>query len=132
MNLQQQQRDCHQHHNTGTTVKNSADYPLPCVPPRVLQADKVEELVDERSYTSSRIRSSPHVSFLTGRIEARIKLPAGLGLWAAFWMLPANSTRGNWAATGEIDIMEVSYDLTVTKVCLCNRSFLASIVGLDE
>lgn len=68
----------------------------------------MDEQVDERWYTSSRIRSSPPVTFLTGRIEARIKLPSGLGLWAAFWMLPSNSTaRGNWAATGEIDIMEV-------------------------
>lgn len=67
-----------------------------------------EEQVDERWYTSSRIRSSPPVAFLTGRIEARIQLPAGLGLWAAFWMLPSNSTaRGSWAATGEIDVMEV-------------------------
>lgn len=73
-----------------------------------LQADRVEVQVDERSYTSSRIRSMSPVAFLTGRIEARIRLPSGLGLWGAFWMLPANTSRGEWAATGEIDIMEVS------------------------
>ncbi|CAM9493067.1 unnamed protein product [Scytosiphon promiscuus] len=77
-----------------------------------ITARTVEEEVDERWYTSSRIRSSPPVAFLTGRIEARIQLPAGLGLWAAFWMLPSNSSaRGNWAATGEIDIMEAVNDM---------------------
>lgn len=51
------------------------------------------------------------MAYLTGRIEARILLPAGLGLWAAFWMLPANDSRGLWAANGEIDILEVGLSL---------------------
>lgn len=64
--------------------------------------------MDERWYTSTRIRSMYPVAYLTGRIEARIKMPSGLGLWGAFWMLPANSSRGTWPSTGEIDIIEVS------------------------
>ncbi|CAN0406405.1 unnamed protein product, partial [Laminaria digitata] len=72
------------------------------------QAERELEPVDDKWYTSSRIRSKSPVSFLTGRIEARIRVPAGLGLWAAFWMLPSNGTRGEWAATGEVDIMEAS------------------------
>lgn len=66
-----------------------------------------EVQIDERSYSSARLRTMSPVSFLTGRIEARIRVPSGQGLWAAFWMLPANQSRGDWAATGEIDIMEV-------------------------
>ncbi|MCL2603876.1 MAG: family 16 glycosylhydrolase [Defluviitaleaceae bacterium] len=65
-----------------------------------------------RSYTSGRIRSTgtpgigEGVSFLYGRVEARIKLPAGNGMWPAFWMLPTDSPYGGWPMGGEIDIME--------------------------
>jgi beta-glucanase (GH16 family) len=41
-----------------------------------------------------------------GRIEARIKLPWGKGLWPAFWMIGANSDTVIWPQCGEIDIME--------------------------
>jgi beta-glucanase (GH16 family) len=34
------------------------------------------------------------------------QLPAGKGLWPAFWMLPSEEKYGGWAASGEIDIME--------------------------
>ncbi|WP_159437705.1 glycoside hydrolase family 16 protein [Ferrimonas marina] len=57
-------------------------------------------------YTSGRIRSLNKADFRYGRIEARIKLPAGQGLWPAFWMLPTDEQYGGWAASGEIDIME--------------------------
>ncbi|CAM9229006.1 unnamed protein product [Discosporangium mesarthrocarpum] len=62
--------------------------------------------VDDRWYTSSRLRTTGPATFLTGRVEAKIDLPRGSGLWGAFWMLPVNTSRGVWAATGEIDIME--------------------------
>ncbi len=60
-----------------------------------------EKSTDGKAYTSARIRTQ--ATFTSGRIEARIKLPAGKGLWPAFWMLPEN---GTWPSTGEIDIME--------------------------
>jgi beta-glucanase (GH16 family) len=41
-----------------------------------------------------------------GRIEARIKLPIGQGLWAAFWMLGQGHPTIPWPASGELDIME--------------------------
>jgi beta-glucanase (GH16 family) len=58
------------------------------------------------AYSSARIHSKGLQSFLYGRFEARIKLPAGQGIWPAFWMLPEFSTYGGWASSGEIDIME--------------------------
>ena len=58
------------------------------------------------TYSSGRIRSIYKGDFKYGRIEARMKLPAGQGLWPAFWMLPTAETYGGWAASGEIDIME--------------------------
>jgi len=42
-----------------------------------------------------------------GRIEMRAKLPFGQGLWPAFWMLPTDNVYGGWAASGEVDIMEL-------------------------
>ena len=41
-----------------------------------------------------------------GRIEARIKVAEGAGLWPAFWMLGTDIDQVNWPQTGEIDIME--------------------------
>jgi beta-glucanase (GH16 family) len=60
-----------------------------------------------RDYTSARLRTLGHGDFLYGRVEARIKLPRGQGLWPAFWMLPTDWVYGGWAASGEIDIMEL-------------------------
>ena len=57
-------------------------------------------------YTSARLRTMNRREFLYGRIEARMILPSGQGLWPALWMLPTNSPYGGWAASGEIDIME--------------------------
>ena len=41
-----------------------------------------------------------------GRIEARMKLPYGQGIWPAFWMLGENFNQAGWPGAGEIDIME--------------------------
>ncbi len=43
-------------------------------------------------YTSAKITTSGKVLPAYGRIEARIKLAAGQGLWPAFWMLGENIT----------------------------------------
>jgi len=58
------------------------------------------------SYTSGRIYTEPTFSKTYGKFEAKIKLPAGAGLWPAFWMMPQDSEYGTWASSGEIDIME--------------------------
>jgi len=42
-----------------------------------------------------------------GRIEARMKLTVGDGLWPAFWMLGSDLLTGTaWPTCGEIDILE--------------------------
>jgi len=61
----------------------------------------------ERDFSSGRIRSKRRGDWLYGRIEARAKVPRGRGLWPAFWMLPSDDTHGGWAASGEIDILEI-------------------------
>lgn len=59
-----------------------------------------------KSYTSARLRTRSKQDFLYGRFEARIKVPAGQGLWSALWMMPTDNAYGTWAASGEIDIVE--------------------------
>ena len=49
------------------------------------------ESVGGLNYTSARINTEDRFAFKYGRIEASIKLPAGQGLWPAFWMLPQDS-----------------------------------------
>jgi beta-glucanase (GH16 family) len=58
-------------------------------------------------YTSAQISTEDHFSFTYGFIEARIKLPAGQGIWPTFWLLDDVCTKNGWQPTcGEIDIME--------------------------
>ncbi len=59
-----------------------------------------------RSYTSARLLTKEKQSWTYGRIEARIKIPRGQGIWPAFWMLGSNIGSVGWPQCGEIDIME--------------------------
>lgn len=59
-----------------------------------------------RSYTSARIETRGKFNVKYGRIEARIQLPKGQGLWPAFWLLGDNFPSVRWPDCGEIDIME--------------------------
>jgi beta-glucanase (GH16 family) len=58
------------------------------------------------TYTSARLVTKNKVELAYGRVEARIRLPAGEGLWPAFWMLGTNIDRVGWPKSGEIDVME--------------------------
>ena len=59
-----------------------------------------------RTNTSARLLTKGKWAWAYGRIEARIKIPRGQGIWPAFWMMGANIASVNWPACGEIDIME--------------------------
>jgi len=73
----------------------------------VLTITAREEQFGGRNYTSARITTQGKFDVRYGRIEARIKLPYGQGIWPAFWMLGANFNQVGWPACGEIDIMEM-------------------------
>ena len=60
------------------------------------------------TYTSSRIMTHGKFAQRYGRIEARIKLPYGQGMWPAFWMLGENIDTVGYPTCGEIDIMEMA------------------------
>ena len=54
-------------------------------------------------YEGAKIQSTFAQTY--GMFEARIKLPAGKGLWPAFWMIPSAAVK-NPSVPGEIDIIE--------------------------
>lgn len=59
-------------------------------------------------YTSARMNTGTKFTFTYGRVEARVKVPKGAGLWPAFWMMGADFLTGRpWPYNGEIDILEV-------------------------
>lgn len=60
----------------------------------------------KRDYTSARLNTFEKFSHTYGRMEARIKIPKGQGMWPAFWMLGADIGKTGWPQCGEIDIME--------------------------
>ncbi|MFD4577373.1 ricin-type beta-trefoil lectin domain protein [Streptomyces sp. NPDC058417] len=57
-------------------------------------------------YTSSRLNTSGKFTTTYGRVEARMKIPRGQGMWPAFWMLGSDIGQVGWPNSGEIDIME--------------------------
>ncbi len=65
-----------------------------------------QEKYEDSYYTSARLLTQGLQEFQYGRIESRIKVPEGKGLWPAFWMLGSNFDGSNWPDCGEIDIME--------------------------
>ncbi len=70
----------------------------------VLEARK--ENYKGAAYTSASIITLGKESWKYGRIEVRAKVPKGLGVWPAIWMLGENRTEAKWPKCGEIDIME--------------------------
>ncbi len=58
------------------------------------------------AYTSARLKTQGKFSLTYGRIEARLKLTRGRGVWPAFWMLGDSIATVGWPACGEIDVME--------------------------
>jgi beta-glucanase (GH16 family) len=70
----------------------------------VIEAD--QESYGGKSYTSARMLTKGFGAWAYGRMEARIKLPRGQGIWPAFWMLGTNIDSVGWPKCGEIDIME--------------------------
>ncbi|HJR81469.1 MAG TPA: glycoside hydrolase family 16 protein [Anaerolineales bacterium] len=72
----------------------------------IIEAREEQELIDGREYSSARIKTHGLHAWQYGRMEARIKLPYGQGIWPAFWMLGENLDQKGWPTAGEIDIME--------------------------
>ena len=57
-------------------------------------------------YSSARLVTRHLHTFTYGRVEARMRLPVGQGVWPAFWMLGSDLGQVAWPQCGEIDVME--------------------------
>jgi hypothetical protein len=57
--------------------------------------------------TSGRITTKGRFSQAYGRVEARMKIPSGRGLWPAFWMMGNHIDVVRWPSNGEVDLMEI-------------------------
>jgi len=66
----------------------------------------IEARREADGYSSTRIHTAGKKTYLYGKIEARLQLPQGQGVWPAFWMLGASLPQVGWPRCGEIDIME--------------------------
>lgn len=73
----------------------------------VLTLDARIEDYEGNAYTSARIKTQDRFTFTYGRVEARIRLPEGQGVWPAFWLLGSGITEIGWPGCGEIDILEL-------------------------
>ncbi|MGC9357254.1 MAG: glycoside hydrolase family 16 protein [Anaerolineae bacterium] len=72
----------------------------------IIEARRETERFQGREYTSARIKTQGLQTWTYGRIEARIQIPRGQGIWPAFWMLGEDIATNSWPGCGEIDIME--------------------------
>jgi beta-glucanase (GH16 family) len=78
----------------------------------LLHIRALKESLHGCGYTSARMKTrrrdgTPLFTKQYGRFEVRAKVPHGKGMWPALWLLPQDDAYGPWAASGEIDIMEI-------------------------
>jgi beta-glucanase (GH16 family) len=83
----------------------------------VLEAHKVSSsfwrklFSDTHEYTSASLTTKNKAHWHYPRIEVRAKLPHGVGVWPAIWLLGVDTYKKGWPAKGEVDIMEfVGFD----------------------
>jgi len=75
----------------------------------VIQALRITDQTapSSNAWTSARLNTANNLaSFRFGRIEARISLPTGPGIWPAFWSLGTDIIKVDWPSCGEMDFME--------------------------
>ena len=56
--------------------------------------------------TSGRLVTKGRFTFQYGRLECRVRVAPGQGVWSAVWALGANIDEVPWPGCGEIDIVE--------------------------
>ena len=91
----------------------------PALPSRLEQAlpERERGNLAAKPFTSARLSTKGKADWTYGRFEVRARAPAGQGAWSAIWMLPSEEKYGAWAASGEIDILEVVNQGTTCKTC---------------
>jgi beta-glucanase (GH16 family) len=81
----------------------------PLTPNAVLDGEGnlvISAIYNNGTWTSARMKTEGIENLQYGRIEARMKLPMGAGIWPAFWLLGSNINTSGWPLCGEMDVME--------------------------
>lgn len=69
--------------------------------------ESLKENYQGAAYTSASINTLDRMSFIGDiRVEVSAKLPKGLGIWPAIWMMGTNRKTVGWPKCSELDIME--------------------------
>ncbi len=64
-----------------------------------------------RKYSSARLITRNKTSWTYVKIDVKVKLPTGRGVWPAIWLMPTDWVYGWWPQSGGIDILEyVGFD----------------------
>lgn len=88
---------------TANRISDTSGFQVGTVP----GTEQILNMCPECQFTSAKIKTANKLGIQYGRIEIRMKNPAGVGTWPAFWMLGDDLLDGNpWPECGEIDIME--------------------------
>ncbi len=109
-----EERQCYTHHPENASVSDGIltitalrkTHTGPAFPIDQQITEEKRKAQASKPFTSARLSTAGHASWLYGRVEVRARLPQGQGTWPAIWMLPEAWKYGEWAASGEIDIME--------------------------
>lgn len=80
----------------------------------ILRAQR--EDYEGNAYTSARLTTAGKVEYGPARIEGRIRVPRGQGIWPAFWLLGADFPDVGWPACGEVDILELRGEAPETSI----------------
>lgn len=84
-------------------------------------APEGQRFTSARLRTAGRFGIAPSQQWPCIRIEVRLRVTPGRGLWPAVWLLPEDNPHpmasgygsyGGWAASGELDVIEMANDMT--------------------
>ncbi len=109
-----EERQCYTDHEKNSSIRDGKlvitarqdETTGPAFPPTMRRTASERDAVATKPYTSARMVTRGKAAWKYGWIEIRAKLPQGQGVWPAIWMLPEEKSYGEWAASGEIDILE--------------------------
>ncbi|MBJ7339109.1 glycoside hydrolase family 16 protein [Mycolicibacterium sp.] len=78
----------------------------------------IQAMATPTGYTTGRLSTRGKVDMLFGRVEARMKLPAGYALWPTFVLVGTDLPAVGWPQAGELDIAEMINDSSTFHVTL--------------
>lgn len=92
----------------------------------------IAEAYEGRDYTSARLSTQGTWQHGYGRVEADLQIPAGKGLWPAFWMMGTDLDTVGWPDCGEVDILEAKGEDPDTSYATVHGPGYSGTGGISE